>query len=90
MIHDFYSNTKNEIGEINSEVRNYETQMEKMEKQHNVNIKVYMQKVKHLEYEHKSEQEKVGNKAQDSMKEEKNHHQKNEKEMRHDKKELTM
>lgn len=28
MIHDFYTNTKNQIAETNSEIKNYDTKME--------------------------------------------------------------
>jgi len=42
MIHDFYSNTKNQITEVNSEIKNYDTKMENLENHHWVQIKVYM------------------------------------------------
>jgi len=52
MIHDFYNNTRQEVKEIESEVKNFDTKMQDLEEHHKVEIKVYMQKVKHLEYEH--------------------------------------
>lgn len=87
MIHDFYSNTQNEISEIGSKVSNYETQMEKMEEQHKVMIKVYMQKVKHLEYEHGHDCDTVKLNAEQAMKDEKDFNITNEKDMRKDKQE---
>jgi len=53
MVHDFYNNTRKEIGELESDVKNYDTKMQDLEDAHKVEIKVYTQKVKHLEYEHK-------------------------------------
>jgi len=52
MIHDFYHNTRSEIREHEAEVKNFDTKMQELEEAHRVEIKVYMQKVKHLEYEH--------------------------------------
>jgi hypothetical protein len=52
MIHDFYHNTRSEIKETEAEVKNFETKMQEIEEHHRVEIKVYLQKVKHLEYEH--------------------------------------
>jgi hypothetical protein len=52
MIHDFYHNTCTEIKETESEIKNFDTKMQELDDAHRVEIKVYMQKVKHLEYEH--------------------------------------
>ena len=87
MIHDFYSNTKNEISEIESQIKNYETKMEKMEEQHKVMIKVYMQKVKHLEYEHSHDCDTVKVNSENAMKDEKDYNVTTEKDMRKDKQE---
>jgi len=51
MIHDFYHNTRAEIKELEARVKNFDTDMQEKESQHRTQIKVYMQKVKHLEYE---------------------------------------
>lgn len=87
MIHDFYTNTKNEIKDIESQIKNYETKMEQMEEQHKVMIKVYMQKVKHLEYEHDEDRDKVKLEAEKAMTEEKGYNQNTEKDMKKDKQE---
>jgi predicted nuclease with TOPRIM domain len=52
MIHDFYHNTRAEIKETEAEVKNFDTEMQKLEEAHRSEIKVYIQKVKHIEYEH--------------------------------------
>lgn len=51
MVEQFYSNTHKEIDEVETKVRNKETEAEKLEDEHRVDVKVYLQKVKHLEYE---------------------------------------
>jgi len=51
MIHDFYHNTRSEIKELEARIKNFDTDMQEKESQHRTQIKVYMQKVKHLEYE---------------------------------------
>ena len=86
MIHDFYHNTRSEIKESEAEIKNFDTKMQELEEAHRVEIKVYIQKVKHLEYEHSNNAERVQAEAAYLMKEERNHHLDNEKDMRKDKK----
>lgn len=50
-IHTFWEITKRHLEEKKSELRNREREMEVAEEQHQVEIKVYKQKVKHLLYE---------------------------------------
>ena len=88
MIHDFYSNSKKEIEEIESEIKNYDTRMEELDDAHSVEIKVYMQKVKHLEYEHKNDCDKVQLNAEKSMKVEHDDHVNTEKKLRKEKEQL--
>lgn len=59
--------------------------MQELEDAHRVEIKVYMQKVKHLEYEHTNNAERVQHEAAFLMKEERNHHVDDEKDMRKNK-----
>lgn len=87
MIHDFYSNTKNQQNDVEAEVKNYETQMENMEDAHWVEIKVYMQWVKHLNYEHSHALETVMLNAEEAQDDELTWHQQTEKEARKTKKE---
>ena len=70
-----------------AEVKNYETKMEDMEDSHRVAIKVYMQRVKHLNYEHDHNLEKVMLDAEEAQDEELQWHQSTEKEARKTKKE---
>lgn len=86
MIHDFYHNTRSEIKELEARVKNFDTDMQDMEEKHRTQIKVFIQKVKHLEYEHGNACDKVKIEAQKSMKEEKNHHTDKDKDMLKDKK----
>ena len=86
MIHDFYHNTRQEIKELEARIKNFDTDMQTLEEDHKTQIKVYQQKVKHLEYEHSNNKEQVVIQANSLMNEEKNHHTDNEKEMIKDKK----
>ena len=86
MIHDFYHNTRTEIKEAESDIKNFDTKMQELEEAHRVEIKVYIQKVKHLEYEHSNNCDRVQSEATYLMKEERTHHTDNEGEMRKDKK----
>lgn len=86
MIHDFYHNTRQEIRELEARIKNLDTSMQEMEECHKTMIKVYQQKVKHLEYEHSNNKEQVIIQANQLMNEEKQHHTDNEKDMIKDKK----
>ena len=51
MVEKFYRNTKTEISDIENNVFLKEKEQEKNEEEHRVEVKVYLQKVRHLEYE---------------------------------------
>jgi growth arrest-specific protein 8 len=53
-INAFWEITKKEMEDKKAEVRNKDREMEEMEERHQVEIKVYKQKVKHLLYEHQN------------------------------------
>ncbi|KAM3872146.1 dynein regulatory complex subunit 4-like [Diretmus argenteus] len=53
-IHTFWEITKRDLEESNAELRNRDRELEEAEERHQVEIKVYKQKVKHLLYEHQS------------------------------------
>lgn len=55
----FYDITRKEVKELDLEVMAKDREMEAMEENHQVEIKVYIQKVKHLEYEHNTQGRKV-------------------------------
>ena len=52
MIHDFYHNTRSEIKELEAKIKNLDTDMQTKEEGHRTELKVFMQKVRHLEYDH--------------------------------------
>ena len=87
MVHDFYHNTRQEIKELEARIKNLDTDMQDLEGVHRTQIKVFMQKVKHLEYEHGNNCDKVKIDAQKIMKDERIHHVDNEKNMLAKKKE---
>lgn len=86
MIHDFYHNTRSEIKELEARIKNLDTDMQTLEEKHKTQIKVYQQKVKHLEYEHGNNQDQVINNAKKSMNEELEDHKGKEQDMIKDKK----
>ena len=49
---DFYTNTRKEIKENEAKVMNFDTDMQSMEASHRTQLKVFNQKVNHLDYEH--------------------------------------
>ena len=52
MIHDFYQNTREEIKELESEIKNFDTKMQDEESRHNTLVVSHLQKVQHHEFEH--------------------------------------
>ena len=55
----FYDVTREEVRELEMSIAAKDRQMEVMEENHMVEVKVYVQKVKHLEYEHKNNQKSI-------------------------------
>ncbi|XP_065827526.1 dynein regulatory complex subunit 4-like [Oscarella lobularis] len=53
-VNTFWEISKQQLEEGRSELRNKDREMEEMEERHQVEIKVYKQKVKHLLYEHQN------------------------------------
>jgi hypothetical protein len=51
MVEQFYHNTELEIEELRTEILNKETDGENMQLGHNTEVKVFLQKLKLLEYE---------------------------------------
>ena len=51
MVENFYNNTIKEKKDYNTQMMNKETDMDSLEECHLVEVKVYNQKLKHLEYE---------------------------------------
>mmetsp|Transcript_121896 Transcript_121896/g.191300 ORF Transcript_121896/g.191300 Transcript_121896/m.191300 type:complete len:476 (-) Transcript_121896:217-1644(-) len=59
MVNRFYEITKQEVKQIEAELLNMDRQMEMLERDHRVHIKVHEQKVQNLEYEHKNSKRHV-------------------------------
>ncbi|OMJ76056.1 hypothetical protein SteCoe_24661 [Stentor coeruleus] len=74
LIKQFYDVTKRNVEETKSLIRNKDTEMEKLEDDHRVEVKVYMQKIKHLEYDHQTSLKKLEIDSKEAVKEEVNHH----------------
>lgn len=51
MVEQYFKNTENEISNLKIEIVNKETEAEELERNHNVEVKLYLQRVKHLEFE---------------------------------------
>merc|ERR1711871_708535 len=58
-IQTFYDITQKEVRELDLTIQSKDREMEVMEENHRVEVRVYVQKVKHLEYEHKNDCSKV-------------------------------
>jgi len=86
MIHDFYHNTREEIKELEADIRNFDTRMEDSEGRHNTEVVSYLQKVSHHEYEHTEALNFVKGEANDFMRQEFSNHTQNETHNRQEKK----
>jgi len=63
----FFDISKKEVKELNLEIQKKDREMEIMEDNHNVEIRVYIQKVRHLEYEHKNGVKQVNTEGSNSQ-----------------------
>lgn len=75
MIESFYEITKTEIQDHENQIMSKDREMEIMEDNHRVEVRVYVQKVKHLEYEHKNNLKRVQADSTGHLDEEKDIHQ---------------
>ncbi|XP_053555347.1 dynein regulatory complex subunit 4 [Bombina bombina] len=74
-IHAFWEITRRQLDDKKSELRNKDREMEEAEERHQVEIKVYKQKVKHLLYEHQNNISELKAEGSVSMKlAQKDHH----------------
>uniref|UniRef100_A0A7S1WX03 Growth arrest-specific protein 8 domain-containing protein n=1 Tax=Alexandrium catenella TaxID=2925 RepID=A0A7S1WX03_ALECA len=74
MVNQFYDITKTEVKQIEAELDNMDRQMEMLERDHKVHIKVHEQKVQNLEYEHKESRRQVGDSADMAVQKEREVH----------------
>lgn len=63
-VQQFYDIVREEATKTESHIRNIESQMEKMQEAHRNDIRIYLQKVIHLEYEHANNVDAVQTQAQ--------------------------
>ncbi|XP_072492501.1 dynein regulatory complex subunit 4 isoform X2 [Notamacropus eugenii] len=81
-IHTFWDITRRQLEEKKAELRNKDREMEEAEERHQVEIKVYKQKVKHLLYEHQNNLTEMKAEGTVSLKLAQKEHQTQENEMR--------
>ncbi|XP_054856524.1 dynein regulatory complex subunit 4 isoform X2 [Eublepharis macularius] len=83
-IHTFWEITRRQLDEKKAELRNKDREMEEAEERHQVEIKVYKQKVKHLLYEHQNNLTELKAEGTVSMKLAQKDHRSQETELRKD------
>ncbi|XP_060644046.2 dynein regulatory complex subunit 4 isoform X1 [Anolis sagrei] len=83
-IHTFWEITRRQLDEKKAELRNKDREMEEAEERHQVEIKVYKQKVKHLLYEHQNNLTELKAEGTVSMKLAQKDHRTQEMELRKD------
>jgi len=74
MVNRFYEITKQEVRQIEAELLKMDREMETLERDHRVHIKVHEQKVQNLEYEHKNSRKQVGADGEKSVEREREKH----------------
>lgn len=89
-INTFWEITKKELEEKKAELRNKDREMEEMEERHQVEIKVYKQKVKHLLYEHQNSITQLKTDLEMATKLLQDEHRVREKELKDDKRSLKL
>ena len=89
-INTFWEITKKELEEKKAELRNKDREMEEMEERHQVEIKVYKQKVKHLLYEHQNNASQLKEEQERALKLQQEEHRSREAESKKDKRSLKL
>jgi len=75
LLEQFSKNTKQEIDDVKHLVSNKETFAEQIEQDHRVEVKVYLQKVKHLEYDQKLNAKQAEQEGDNNLNGEDEYHQ---------------
>lgn len=89
-IQTFYDITKNEVLEVERQIKAKDREMELMEDNHRVEVRVYLQKVKHLEYEHNENLKNITAESDALVKEEHGNHDDRSYELKNTKKALKL
>jgi len=87
-VNTFWEITKRQFGEKKAELRNKDREMEDAEERHQIEIKVYKQKVKHLLYEHQNNISELKTESSIALKRAQEEHRDQESELRKDKRSL--
>lgn len=87
-VNTFWEITKRQLEERKAELRNKDREMEEAEERHQVEIKVYKQKVKHLLYEHQNNIAELKAESTVALKLAQDDHKGNEQDLRKDKRSL--
>lgn len=82
MVEQFYHNTEVEIQETHTEILNKETEGEHMQTSHNTEVKVFLQKLKLLQYEQEKANMNIENDGQDAKVKENKYYQDKMKDMK--------
>ncbi|KAK7231810.1 Gas8-related protein [Aureococcus anophagefferens] len=86
----FYDITKGEVQDIERQIAAKDREMELMEDNHRVEVRVYLQKVKHLEYEHNNNLRNIAVEGEHFMTEEHENHDNRAYELKKTKKSLKL
>jgi len=89
-INTFWEITKKELEDRKAELRNKDREMEELEERHQVEIKVYKQKVKHLLYEHQNNVSQLKEDGELALKLQQEQHRQREAESKKDKRSLKL
>lgn len=89
-IQTFFDITKKSVDEVSLKIASMDREMELMEDNHRVEVRVYVQKVKHLEYEHSHALKRIEGDTKDLLQEETDVHRDREAELRKGKTSLKM
>jgi len=89
-INTFWEITKKELEDRKAELRNKDREMEELEERHQVEVKVYKQKVKHLLYEHQNNVAQLREAGQMALKLQQEEHRNREAESKKGKRDLKL
>lgn len=87
-INAFWEITKKEVGNVKAELRNKDREMEELLERHQVELKVYKQKVRHLLYEHKVQIDELKTESERALKNKLEEHREKEADLKRDKRDL--
>lgn len=88
MVEQFHHNTELEIQEVHTEILNKQTEAENMQQNHNTEVKVFLQKLKLLEYEQQKADMNIQKDGEDAKIKENNYYQNRMKDMKKKKQDL--